>query len=150
MGAGSTYAGAGLAGADIQASSPAAVPMANAAQYDPRLRIIVQNADGTVATVHPVDQTVAYCLTIKKGTISSDPARGFDWEKLRATAPAARARAAKDLVNLALAAPLAAGDVKILKVVLDQAPGRMGVSTTYINLRLYGSGSQTLAAAFNG
>lgn len=150
MGAGSNYAGAGLAGADPQALSPAAVPMANAAQYDPRLRVIVQNADGTVATVHQVDQVVAYNLTLKLGTIASDPTRGFDWNKLKATAPQARQHAAVDLVKRALAAPLAAGDVTVVSVQLVQSLGRLAVVTNYINNRLPNAQQVPFTAAFNG
>ncbi len=149
-GAGTFAAGAGLAGADLQSLSLAAVPMVQAAQYDPRLRVIVQNADGTTAEVHPVDQTVAYCLTIKLGTISSDPTRGFDWDKLKATAPQARQHAATDLVKRALAKPLAAGDVTIVSVQLRQDLGRLAVVTNYINNRLPNAQQVPFTATFNG
>ena len=105
-GAGTTYAGAGLAGADPQTLSTPVAPMANAAQYDPRTRTLVTNADGSVATVHPVDQTVAFALTIKLGTISSVPTVGFDFDRLRSTLPDARPQAARDLVPEQAAAGL--------------------------------------------
>lgn len=150
MGAGSFPAGVGLAGADPQSISAAAVPMVNAAQYDPRLRIIVQNADGTTAEMHPIDQQVAYSLTIKLGTIASDPTRGFDWDKLKRTAPSARQHAASDLVKRALATPIAAGDITVVSVQLVQDQSRLFVVTNYVNNRLPNAQQVPFTAAFNG
>ena len=150
MGAGSGSAGVGLAGVDPLPLSVTPGPMTGAAQYDPRTRTLVMNADGTIATVDPVDQEVAFCLTIKKGTISSNPTRGFDWDRLRATPSSSRAHAATDLVKLALRKPLSRGDITIISVQLFDSPGRLGLITTYANNRLAGAPQTPFSSAFTG
>lgn len=83
MGIGNYQAGSTLAGVDVNPFSAAVDPMSAAAKWDPNKRVIVLNADGTVAAVHFVDQQVALCLGNEIGTIPSAPLIGIKLSNIR-------------------------------------------------------------------
>src|SRR5271156_3877269 len=71
------------AGADMLTFGGKTPPMSANPQYDPQLRVIVINANGTIAAVNYVDEMVAFALTVKLGTIPAAPTIGIDWDAMR-------------------------------------------------------------------
>jgi hypothetical protein len=78
MGAGAFPAGAGPAGEDpVAAHSAASANTPPAAPYlDLGLRDYRLNADGTTASMHPVDQAAQWSFMIRRGTHKADPRVG--------------------------------------------------------------------------
>lgn len=74
MGAGSFPAGSGPAGEDpVAAASPASANVPPLAAYlDLGLRDFLLNADGTIASMHPVDQAVQWSFAIRRGKHKAD------------------------------------------------------------------------------
>jgi phage baseplate assembly protein W len=96
----------------------------------------VQNTNGTLSGVHPVDQQVALALFIELGSIPSAPEIG---SKLRTvlsrTDPQQAYQTALDEVNRALALLYAQKAITLLSFALDQStPGRSILAIGYTNL----------------
>lgn len=118
-------------------SAPLATSVPAALTFDQKSRSFLQNADGTMASAHPVDQEVALALGIEWGTIASAKDVGHKFRKiLRASGPSTVA-AVKDEVNRVLARPLARKDIALLGVDVDttKVRGRILVFVRYKNLR---------------
>lgn len=115
MGLGSYPAGSTLGGVDVNPFSAEAAAMASAAKWDPLLRVVVLNSDGTVATVHYVDQQVALALGVELGTIPSAPNVGIRLSNIRTATVASFALACRDstvgaLVGLLRSRAIVLGD----------------------------------------
>lgn len=143
----SAVCGGGLCGADIPVPSAAVLPVDNAEYYDAPTRTVPLNADGTVQTMHPVDQEAIFNLTNPLGSVPNDPTRGLDWDAILSAPEAKRLQTAKDRVNVCLATLIANGDVSVEDVSLSNAPNgttlvgavyvqALGLIVTYKNLRL--------------
>lgn len=139
MGAGSFPAGFGPAGADPVYVAGAVIPpvLPRALKFDPQTRRFVQNADGSMADIHPVDQQVIFLLFFERGSIPSQPTLGT---RLRARIERLDPRkvpgVALDEVKQALNPLILAGDVRLVSVVSDTTfPARGLFVVTYVNLR---------------
>lgn len=148
MGAGDYLAGDGLAGFD-PAMVPAPPPThvaGRVALYDPATRDFRRLADGTIATVHPVDQAAALAAGVAAGSIASATSIGNELGAIPFLGTDFVARAT-DAVRRAFAALVARGDVALLAIDAEQ-PGETASATfiTYRNLRLIGAPPQTLIA----
>jgi len=106
MGLGSYPAGSTLGGVDVNAFSAATAVFSASAKWDPNQRVVVLNSDGTVATVHYVDQQVALALGIELGSIPSAPSVGIRLSNIRAASAATFDLAVRDSTVGALAALL--------------------------------------------
>ena len=147
MGLGSFAAGHGPAGVGFPSQPERVIPPElEAAYYDPKTRTLPFDANGAVQTVHPVDQEMAFALTIAQGMLASAVEVGLDRDRTRK--PIARAAIpamAEDVVRVAAKRPLERGDVEIRLVEVDSAVrGRLAIRTTYVNLRLPGSQPRTV------
>lgn len=139
MGAGSSPAGAGLAGFDPIVPLPAPVPppAPGAWMFDPNAREFPFDANGYAVTVHPVDQIAEISLGSPLGGWASAPDTGIDVARLKNSTPQTVATAEQDAANLALAEPLANGDITLKSVAQDpDADGRPIFTSTYVNNRL--------------
>lgn len=138
IGAASSPAGAGYAGADIPSLSAVVAPIANPEFYVPLARSTALNADGSIQTIHPVDQTVIFNLSNKLGSVPNDPTRGLDLDAIRIATDNRKLQVAQDRVKRAIATSIASGDVKLVSVVLQDKPppGYLGITITYVNLRI--------------
>lgn len=152
MGAGTFPAGFGLAGLDpVQppgASPPVGLtPIQNYQQalgvstplvlaYNPQVLGFVQNADGTLQGVHPIDQQVALALFIEYGSIASAPTVGSKFRALLSRVDPKRAKAiASGEVGRCLGRLIAQNAIVVLNVLLDQSvPGRWVIALAYTNL----------------
>ncbi len=139
MGAGAFPAGLGPAGADpVYVAGPVVPPvMPRALKFDPQTRRFIQNADGSMADVHPVDQQVVFVIFFEKGSIPSQPTLGT---RIRARTercdPNQKLGIALDETRQALAKLISAGDVRLISVVADNTfPARGLYAITYVNLR---------------
>ncbi len=134
----SAVCGGGLCGADIPVPSTPVAPIDNPEFYVPLSRATALNADGSIQTLHPVDQEVIFNLSNKLGSIPNDSTRGLDVDAIRRAPDNRKLQTAEDRVALALSALVANGDVAILDVSLeDPAPaGTLGLTVNYRNLRL--------------
>lgn len=143
--AGTFRAGHAPAGVGIPVQTGAPPPRSPFAApcYDLASRQVLQNADGSFQSIHPVDLKARLALGVLLGTISSAPTVGCDW-----SAPRQTSTAPKELendVNVALASLIQNGDVKLVAVSIDQSvPGRTLRLVDYLNLRLPGSAARTL------
>ncbi|HEY1956688.1 MAG TPA: hypothetical protein VGH28_13805 [Polyangiaceae bacterium] len=137
IGAGSAVAGGGYAGADIPGLSPVVAPISNPEFYVPLARATALNADGSIQTLHPVDQEVIFDLSNKLGSVPNDPTRGLDTDAIRRAPDSRKLLTAQDRVNVCLAKSIANGDITVDDVSLqaNPPPGRLGISITYTNLR---------------
>lgn len=124
-GAGGGRAGSPWAGHLAPGASYGTEPMALAPAYDPEVRAIPQNADGTTQTVHWVDQAVAVCLGNALGDIPARPETGVDYAKLKGATADNLVTVLSDAVNVALASLLA----------------RRAISITYVRVLRAGAGS---------
>ena len=139
MGAGSYAAGTGFAGADPVAPFSAVVTSSTpqAVMFDIGSRTLVQNADGTMKAVHPVDQEVMLCLGVEAGKVSSVPDLGHRIKRIaRAGGPSVVANV-QDAVKLALANVLKRKDIQINRIDVDVTTvrGRIVAAVEYLNLR---------------
>lgn len=155
MGAGNFPAGTGFgekAGLDpIYVPTPTvrrALPQALV--FDPGARAYVQNADGTMASIDPVDSEVALLLGIEFGSIPSAATFG---QKLRAvltrTPPARQQAIATQEVSRVLGRLMASGAINLISVAVDSSGAKRGaisIGVTYQNLTLQGSKPQTVQA----
>ena len=109
-----------------------------AMQFDPGLRQFVQNADGSMASIHPVDQKVALALGIENGSIPSATSQGHKIRQLlNRLDPSKRPQVATQEVRRVLADMITAGDVILVLVAVDASRGdSTRVNVTYVNTRL--------------
>ena len=139
MGAGSFPAGMGGAGVDpsyVPLSAPAYTPP-RALMFDPRVRQFVQNADGSMADVHPVDAQVVYLLFFEAKSSPSQPALGTRIRKrITRVNPKQIPAIVLDEVKTTLGKLIAAGDITLVSVTVDQnSPGAVFYTVSYVNLR---------------
>lgn len=142
----SAVCGGGLCGADVPGLSPVVAPLDNPEFYVPLNRSTALNADGSVQTLHPVDQEVIFNLSNKLGTVPNDPTRGLDIDAIRRATDANKQRTAEDKVSLALATLISNGDVEVIGVSAESdpvPPWQLGISVTYRNLRLVANAAQS-------
>lgn len=146
-------AGFGLAGLDpVQppgASPPVGLtPLQSYAQalgvatplvlaYSPVVQGFVQNADGTLQGVHPIDQQVALALFIPLGSIPSAPKVGANFAGVLSRVDPQRAKAiATSELNRCLASLIAQNSILLLNFdVTVTAPGRFILAVAYTNLK---------------
>jgi hypothetical protein len=126
-------------GADAVAAPSAQVSTTaspTALAFDIGTKSFLQNADGTMKSIHPVDQEVNLALGIEAGAIASAVDVGHRMRRiLRASGPTVAA-AARDEVNRVLARLLARRDIKLLGVDVDTTTrGRIVAIVRYVNLR---------------
>lgn len=152
MGAGNFPAGVGPAGLDpvyvATPTTPGTFPTALA--FDPGLRGYVQNADGTMKSIDPVDAEVALLLGIEQGSIPSAATLG---QKLRAVltrTPPSKQKAIATQEVLRVLGPLlnaASPTIALINVAVDSSGAKRGaisIGITYQNLTLRGSKPQTV------
>lgn len=150
MGIGTYAFGTGPQGLDPVASpSTRTVPTQPVAvQYDPRTRTFVQNADGQMAGVDPVDQAVVMAVSILKSTLASVPDFGLLSSGL-ARAPRAKVKTiATDRVKVAIKRWIDSGDVTLIDVdpFVATDPGQRGRVVLTVSYRNNRTGSvQTVA-----
>lgn len=152
IGLGSVVCGGGLCGADVPTLSAVVAPITNPEYYVPLARSTALNADGSVQTLHPVDQEVIFNLSNKLGSVPNDPTRGLDIDAIRRATDANKLRTAEDRVNVALRTLLAAGDIEVVSVAVTDSPAppwNLGISVTYRNLRLAAPTSQAQTPTVN-
>lgn len=121
----------------VVAAGPSSTPP-TALQFDPSTRQFVQNADGTMASIHPVDQRVALAIFIEEDSIGSQTTLGNKLRKLleridpNKVVPVATAEIKRVLQTM-----IDAGDVILVGVTVDQSvTQRVGLAVTYVNTRL--------------
>ena len=103
--------------------------------YDLATRQILQNADGSFPSMHPVDVQVLIALGVKLGSIPSKPTAGSGNSALRQDSKAAAALT--NDVTVALSALVKRGDIRVVGVTIDMSiQGRTIRSVDYLNLRL--------------
>lgn len=148
MGAGQFPAGLGPAGEDpvAQASRASNNSPPNAAYLDLKARNLLLNADGSTASMHPVDQAAQWSFLIRRGTLQADPRVGHTFFDAPALTGAAklndlrlRARDAFPFSRL-----IANRDVEFIDIQLaDPKKGETGIGVFYRNLRLDATKTQT-------
>lgn len=106
--------------------------MPAATRYDGMTRGFQLDSDGNWIAIHPVDQEVALACLLPRGSVRSAPAVGHTFRDLVPGSPSLRA-AALDRARLALARPLARGDIVLDDVIVQSAP--LAVAVLYRNLR---------------
>ena len=136
MGAGTWPAGSIIAGGDVFTSSPAVPPRTAAAQYSPTGRVVVVNADGSVAVVHYVDQQVSLALGVPLGSIKAAPTIGIDLETIRKATKLTLQRCVTDAVSRALGSLLALRSITLGTITSTWRPGASLWSVNYTNLVL--------------
>lgn len=141
MGAGLFPAGLGGAGLNpVQLPSAAQTAAAppQALLFDPGARGFVTNLDGSIAGVHPVDQSVALAMFFEEGSIPSSPTTGNRFRKLLSRSDPARQQTIVQTEALrCLARLIADKDIALLAAVAyPSAHGRTLVRLEYFNLRL--------------
>ena len=134
------YAAAGDGGAgfgpDVTAPTARDVTPPHALFFDPALMDFPTDADGHYESVHPVDAKVELALALAFGSSASAPAVGSTLRDLRIASRAKMSADARQIVDVALASLIAAGDVRVVSVVAYAANGwRAHVEVTYQNLR---------------
>lgn len=139
MGAGTFSAGSGGAGVDpgYVPPPPPAYTLPRALKFDPSVRQFVQNADGSMADIHPVDAQVAYLLFFEAGSSPSQPTLGTRIrQRTTRVNPKQVPAIVLDEVRSALGKLIAAGDVRLVTVTVDQtSPGAIFYTVSYVNLR---------------
>lgn len=105
-----------------------------AAQYDPRLRVIVLNSDGTVATVHFVDQQLAFALGVPLNSIPSMPGFGIDLQSIKKATAANVQLVVRNAVTRAAALLLQRRSVSLGSITATRSPGRTFWTVEYQNL----------------
>lgn len=116
--------------------------------FDPSTRQFVQNADGTFAPVHPIDQQVALLLWLQQGNIPSSPTTGNRIRaRIRRVDPTTIPAIVTDEVTSALQPLITNGDIRLeapsgvsSAIVVDTSvKGATKIAVYYRNLRLPGS-----------
>ena len=111
-----------------------------AAQFDGASRAFLQNADGSISGIHPVDQEVALALSLEDGAIGSlsgAKAVGHRLRKIKRSQGPTVVADAQDAVRYALRRVIARHDISIQSIDVDNTTvrGRIVVAVAYINLR---------------
>ena len=133
MGAGQFSCGAGSsAGLDPAPTATTTPPAANEVYYDPAVRAWLI-ANGALAEMHWVDQSMALCLTISKGAIRSLPDLGIDRARLRKVTRAKAQAAVEAVVGEAIAHLTSKELVTVLGIDVEYAPGELGFRVRYQN-----------------
>jgi hypothetical protein len=136
MALGDYPAGEGPAGFDpVMASSRVAPVVPKALYIDLEKRTVLYDANGYAKAMHPVDQTMAICCGIKKGTLTSSPDDGLDVDRILQASLASRQSVAEDAVNVAAAGPIGRGDVTIRRVLASTGTGQISLIVDYRNNR---------------
>lgn len=126
-------AGDGSAGFGVGSARPAPAAML----FDPTTKDLRLNADGTFATVDPVDQEVALALCLRRRSIGSAPDAGSDVRNLARQGGRDYQAKVEDIVRRALKLPLARGAIRIVAIgVQTPIRGTTFVQVTYVNLTL--------------
>jgi hypothetical protein len=137
-GAGTFGAGTGGAGGYpvFRPGYPLVLPL-SALLFDLKTRSFVQNADGTLAHIHPIDQAVAFLVYFQQGSVPSDPTLGNRIQKrVERASPRVIPSIVNDEITRALAPLTANNDIKLLSIVVDVATrGRVLYAVSYVNLR---------------
>jgi len=136
-------AGYGEAGAGEAGIDPLAADLTTTRQvppqalfFDPALMDFPKDADGRYVEVHPVDQQVELALALAFGSVASAPGVGGTLRDIRIASRAEMTNDASQRVNVALAALIARGDVRVVSVVAYAANAwRAHVEVVYQNLR---------------
>jgi hypothetical protein len=118
-------------------STPGAPQTPLALQFDPTIPGFVQNADGTMTSIHPVDQKVALALFIEYGSISSAPTVGNKLRTLlnRVQPEQVNAIAGAEL-SRCLGPFIGAGEITLTGFTVTQTgSGRTSLSVAYVNLK---------------
>jgi hypothetical protein len=119
--------------------------------YNPQVLGFVQNADGTLQGVHPIDQQVALALFIEYGSIKSAPTVGSKLRALLNRVDPNRAQAiAGGEIARCLGTLIAQNAILLLNLRLEQSnPGRWLVAVAYTNLKdpRYNPGNPALSSA---
>lgn len=138
MGLGFDPCGFAPCGVDsVQPPSPRqTLPPQGAPIFQLSRRQFVQQADGTFVTGDEVDQAVALALGIASQTIGSAPTIGSTVKALGRLAPATRAAAIQDAVQVALQALLDASLITVVGIDIDVSTrGQTLLAVSYWNLR---------------
>lgn len=139
MGAGEFPAGEGPAGLDPPAPALADSTTKRVPYFDPFTKSfpLELNGSGEFQAVHPVDQAVALALGIQLNGVAAQPGRGLDIQRLRRASRATVALTVADVVRIALADLVAAGDITLNGTpLMADANGRPWYFVDYTNLRL--------------
>jgi hypothetical protein len=121
--------------------------------YNPTVLGFLQNADGTLQGIHPIDQQVALALFIEYGSVSSAPQLGSKFRKVLQRLDPQRVKAvATSELNRCLGALIAQNAILLLSFKVDQTvPGRTLLAVAYTNLKdpRYNPQNPALSAAQN-
>lgn len=130
-------AGSTLAGQDILPGTTPAAPMTLDPQYDPTGRVLLENADGTIASINWADEAIAFALTVALGSIPCAPTIGSDRQKLKRATDRNSAHMVQDIVRTATAFLVDQNAVAIDGVeVFTAKAGRLSYKVRYRNLTL--------------
>lgn len=112
-------------------------PAPLALRFDAATRTFLQNSDGTMASIHPVDQEVTIALGVDQGAIKSASDVGHRIRRIVRAGGKSLESDVRDAVRLALAKPLARGDIRLLGIDVDAITvrGRIAVIVRYLNVR---------------
>ena len=121
--------------------------------YNPTVAGFLQNADGTLQGIHPIDQQVALALFIEYGSVASAPKLGSKFRAVLQRVDPARAKAvATSELNRCLGPLIAQNAILLLNFTFSQsAPGRTLLAVAYTNLKdpRYNPRNPALSAAQN-
>lgn len=146
MGAGSSPAGHGAAGADVapDVAPPRNVTLPAAIAFDGASGDYLLDENGLYQALHPVSQRVVLKLLVKFGSIASSPTTGSKFNKIARGTPAQREAQAKQIVKDTLKDDIAAGDIKLERVDVDtSSPGATLTAIYFRNLREDPTGSSS-------
>ena len=121
--------------------------------YNPQVNGFVQNTDGSLQGVHPVDQQVALALFIEYGSISSAPTVGSKFRQvLNRVDPQRGLSVATSELNRCLGSLIAQNAILIQNFIVEQQqPGRWLLAVAYTNLKdpRYNPANPALSGAQN-
>lgn len=136
MALGDYAAGEGPCGFDPRVTTDRTAPVVpKAILIDLVTRRTLFDSNGYARAMDPVDQEVALSIGIEKGAITSAPNTGLDVQRILRASDAALLTTATDAVNVAVARPLARGDIRILAVNVERREGRVLILCDYYNVR---------------
>lgn len=139
MGFGSSPFGTSPWGADpvVAPSTRIVAPPVGAMKFDGATRTFVQNVDGTMAGIHPVDQEVALALSLEEGAVGSTKGLGHHVRRIKRSVGPTVIADVTDAVKFALRRPLSRKDIVILSIDVDntRVRGRIVIAVQYVNLR---------------
>lgn len=136
MGIGDHSCGEGPCGFDPSPSTSVRVVGTNAIPYyDPEIRGFALATTGDLVSVHPVIQQASFFLGVALGSIPAAPDVGLNIKRIKAARSEDILVVCRDEVNIALARPIAAGDVRVVEVRAEAKGGRVGMEVDIMNLR---------------